>query len=413
MYTPNKVVGSLALALALSGWFACNPPEKTMTPPGGQDTLLAPVETKPKVTPYQAVLPGQTRVNGVRTTTPIQVDVLADKLNKPWAITPLPDGRFLITLKGGTLQLHDGEGRFVRAIQGIPPVDAAGQGGLLDIAVDPAFASNRMLYWSYSEKVSGGNHTAVAKGKLSTDESRLENVTVIFRATPTMASELHYGSRLVFDKDGALFVSSGERFITPGRNNSQSLKAGQGKIFKIKTDGTPAAGNPFLGRADANPEVYSYGHRNPQSLALHPVSGQLWEAEFGPFGGDELNKIEAGKNYGWPVITYGLEYSGEKIGEGIQQRAGMEQPVYFWDPVISPSGMTFYEGDAIPEWKNNLFIGGLSSMHIARLVIANDKVVGEERLLADKKERFRDVAYLNGALYAVTDNGTVYRIRKK
>ena len=194
---------------------------------------------------------------------------------------------------------------------------------------------------------------------------------------------------------------------------AQSLNSGLGKIFKITKDGKPAPGNPFLQQKDAMPEIYTYGHRNPQSLDIHPVTGELWEAEFGPRGGDELNIIKPGKNYGWPVITYGIEYDGRKIGDSIQQKDGMEQPVYYWDPVLSPGGMVFYTGDAIPEWKNNLFISGQSSTHIARLVIENNKVVGEESLLADKKERIRDVAYYNGMLYVVTDNGNLYRISKK
>jgi glucose/arabinose dehydrogenase len=198
-----------------------------------------------------------------------------------------------------------------------------------------------------------------------------------------------------------------------GRKQAQDLSSGLGKIFRITKDGKAAPGNPFMNQAGAKPEIYSYGHRNPQSLDINPVTGDLWEAEFGPRGGDEVNLIKPGKNYGWPTITYGIEYSGEKVGEGIQQKEGLEQPVYYWDPVVSPSGMVFYTGDAIPEWKNNLFIGGLSSTHIIRLVIANNKVVGEESLLADQKERIRDVAQMNGKLYAVSDGGILFRISKQ
>lgn len=400
------VYGSLAVLAS------CTAPAVKNT--GTSDTLAGkPVETKPKVTPYQAVLPGQTRVAGIKTSVALDIQKLDVQLNRPWAITPLPDGRFLVTSRMGTLHIVDAEGKTQKEVKGIPVLDSGGQGGLLDIALDPGFSANRLVYWSFSKKNGDKNLTAVAKGRLSDDDSKLENVQVIFQATPEIKSELHYGSRLQFDKDSTLFVSTGERFVAEGRALAQDLNAGQGKIFRITRDGKAATGNPFIGKAGARPEIWSYGHRNPQSLAIHPVTGQLWEAEFGPFGGDELNRLEAGKNYGWPVITYGLEYSGEKIGDGIQQKEGMEQPVYFWDPVISPSGMTFYAGDAIPEWKNNLFIGGLSSMHICRLVIENNKVVGEERLLEDKKERFRDIAYSNGMLFAVTDNGSLYRIRKK
>ena len=288
-----------------------------------------------------------------------------------------------------------------------------GQGGLLDVALDPSFASNKMIYWSFSEKSGSGNLMAVAKGKLNEAAGIMENPVVIFRATPALNSKLHFGSRLLFDKNGNLLVSTGERSILEGRVQAQLLSSGLGKIFRITKDGKPAPGNPFLNNPCVMPEIFAYGIRNAQSLDIHPVTGELWEAEFGPRGGDELNIIRAGKDYGWPTITYGIEYAGPKVGDGIQQKAGMEQPVYYWDPVLSPSGMAFYKGNAIPEWKNNLFIGGLSSAHIARLVIINNKVVGEERLLEDKKERFRDVAYHNGMLYTVTDNGNLYRISKK
>jgi glucose/arabinose dehydrogenase len=225
---------------------------------------------------------------------------------------------------------------------------------------------------------------------------------------------LHYGGRILFSKDGHLYVSTGERSDLETRPQAQDLNSGLGKIIRITTDGKPVSGNPFEGKQGARPEIYTYGHRNVQGIAFHPETGDLWETEFGPRGGDELNRIEAGKNYGWPVITYGIEYSGKNIGDSIQQKAGMEQPVYYWDPVISPSGITFYNSDVIAEWKNNLFITGLSGMHICRLVIENGKVVGEERLLADQEQRFRDITQgKDGALYAVTDQGRLYKISKK
>jgi len=242
---------------------------------------------------------------------------------------------------------------------------------------------------------------------------KVENVSVIFRATPATNGSLQFGSRLVFDKDGNLFVSVGEKAALETRVQAQQLNSYLGKIIKITTDGKPVAGNPFLKTAGAMPEIFSYGHRNPEGLDINPATGELWESEFGPRGGDEINIIHAGKNYGWPVITYGREYSGEKVGDGIQQKAGMEQPVYYWDPVISPSGICFYKGNAIPEWKNNLFVSSLSGQHLDRLVIKNNKVVGEERLLADKNSRIRDVTYLNSMLYAITDGGDIYRISKK
>jgi glucose/arabinose dehydrogenase len=372
-----------------------------------------PVETQKPNSDYKPARSGQTRVAGVKTKTAYKVDKIAEKLGLPWAIIPFPDGRLLITERRGSMQILDANGTVLKKITGFPEVDASGQGGMLDVALDPNFSKNKMIYWSFSEKNGVGNLMAVAKGELNEAESKVQNPVVIFRATPPLKSSMHYGSRLVFDKDGNLFVSTGERSILEGRKQAQWLNSGLGKIFKITKEGKPAPGNPFINQKDAMPEIFAYGFRNAQSLDINPATGEVWEAEFGPRGGDEVNIIRAGKNYGWPTITYGLEYSGEKVGEGIQQKEGMEQPVYYWDPVLSPSGMTFYKGKDIPEWKNNLFIGGLSSMHIARLVIENNKIVGEERLLDDKKERFRDVAYFNGMLYAVTDGGNLYRISKK
>jgi glucose/arabinose dehydrogenase len=373
-----------------------------------------PVETQAPHSDYKPAFPGQTRIGSVKTTTPYEAKVLTDSLHHPWGIAVLPDGRLLITEKEGTMRIATTAGQLSAPITGVPAVNSDGQGGLLGLTIDPQFGSNRMVYWAFSERVQNANLTAVAKGRLSNDEKQIENATVIYRATPAHNSALHYGGRILFDKTGNLFVSTGERSDLETRPLAQDLNAALGKVLRITKDGQPAPGNPFIGRADARPEIWSYGHRNVQSLAFHPTTGDLWEAEFGPLGGDELNRIEPGKNYGWPTITYGLEYSGKKVGEGITQHEGMEQPVYYWDPVLSPSGMTFYSGDKIPEWKNNLFIGGLSSQHIARLVIENNKVTGEERLLANEGQRFRAVMEgKDGALYAITDQGRLYRIGKK
>jgi glucose/arabinose dehydrogenase len=374
---------------------------------------LPPVETKKPNTDYKPAFKGQTRIGGVKTQTPYKVDLIAEKLGKPWAVIPMPDGRLLITDKSGFMQILGGDGKLVTKITGFPEVVDKGQVGMLDVALDLDYSNNKMIYWSYAEESGGGNLMAVAKGTLNNAETSIENPVVIFRATPALKSNAHMGSRLIFDKDGNLFVSTGDRSIMEGRKQAQILSSGLGKIFKITKDGKPAPGNPFLNRNDAMPEIFAYGIRNAQGLDTHPVTGELWETEFGPREGDEVNIIKAGNNYGWPVITYGLEYSGSKIGDAIQQQAGMEQPVYYWDPVLSPSGIVFYRGNTIPEWENNLFIGGLNSNHIARLVITDNKVVGEERLLADKNERFRDVAFDNGMLYTVTDGGNLYRVSKK
>jgi glucose/arabinose dehydrogenase len=386
----------------------------TKTTPVTAGGELPPVETKAPNSDYKPAFAGQTRVAGVKTTTPYEAKVLTDALQSPWGVTSLPDGRLLVTEKGGTMRIVTPAGQVGTPITGLPKVNANGQGGLLGVRVDPDFRSNRMVYWVFSEPLPDGNLTAVAKGKLSADERTIENATVIYRATPAYNGTLHYGGRILIDKSGNLLISTGERSDLVTRPQAQSLNSGLGKVIRITKDGQPAAGNPFAGQAGARPELYSYGHRNVQSLAFHPVTGEVWEGEFGPRGGDEINRIQPGKNYGWPTITYGIEYSGQKVGAGIQQQAGLEQPVYYWDPSVSPSGMTFYGGDAIPEWKNNLFVGALSGMHIVRLVIENNRVVGEERLLAGEQQRFRDVTEGNdGALYAVTDQGRLYRIGKK
>lgn len=400
--------------VAFAGIFivACNTNSAVNNNSSSADSVR-PVETKAPNSTYKPAFQGQTRIAGVQTKTPYEGKVLTSDLKGPWGITALPDGRFLITQKGGTMRIASADGKLNGEITGLPAVNSNGQGGLLGLTLDPQFQTNRMVYWCFSEP-QPANHTAVAKGKLSADEKRIENVTVIYRALPAHNSVLHYGGRIVFDKTGNIIFSTGERSDLETRPLAQDLKTGLGKLIRITKDGQPAPGNPFAGRSDALPELYTYGHRNVQGLSFNPQTGDLWECEFGPLGGDELNRIQPGHNYGWPTITYGLEYSGKKVGEGIQQKAGLEQPVYYWDPVLSPSGMTFYNGDNMPEWKNNLFICGLSSQHIARLVIKDNKISGEEMLLLSEGQRFRDIAQgKDGLLYAVTDQGRLYRIGKK
>lgn len=377
---------------------------------------LPPVETRAANTDYEPAFEGQTRIAGVKTTTPYRVTEITDDLDAPWGIAVLPDNRLLITEKEGDMRIVNPEtGDIGDEINGIPDVDDRGQGGLLGLTLAPDFESDRMVYWVFSERVSGGNHTAVAKGRLSEDEKSIENATVIYRAKPTYDGDKHYGGRIIFDDDGNLFVSIGERSDQEPRVLAQDLSTSFGKIIRITTDGEAVSGNPFENEPNALPEIYSYGHRNPQGLDFHPETGDLWSNEFGPRGGDELNLIKPGLNYGWPVITYGIEYSGREIGNPpIQQKEGMEQPVYYWDPVLSPSGMTFYTASNIPEWKNNLFITGLNSSHIARIVIEDNRVVGEERILDDKGQRFRDIVQGNdGALYTITDEGRLYKIDRE
>lgn len=372
------------------------------------------VETKKPNADYKPAFEGQTRIAAVATKTPYEGKVLTTELKRPWGIAAMPDGKFLVTEKGGTMKIVSASGSVGETISGVPPVASEGQGGLLGVCLDPDFSKNRMVYWVFSEPLDNGNLTSVAKGKLSADEKRLEGVTVIYRATPAYKGTLHFGGRVLFAKDGTLFLSTGERSNMETRPQAQDLNSGLGKIIRITTEGKPATGNPFAGNAKARPELYSYGHRNVQGIALHPATGDLWETEFGPRGGDEINRVLPGKNYGWPTITYGIEYRGDKVGDAIQQKEGMEQPVYYWDPVISPSGITFHDGRDMAEWKNNLFISALSGMHVCRIVIENDKVIGEERLLSGENQRFRDITQgTDGALYAVTDQGRLYRIGKK
>lgn len=374
----------------------------------------APVETQKANTNYKPAFNGQTRIKGLLTATPWEGKVINKDLDKPWGIVGLPDGRLLITQKAGTMRIAAANGSLSAAITGIPGVNSKGQGGLLGVTLDPQFAKNRMIFWSFSENNPGGTLTAIAKGALSADEKTIENAVVIYRAGPAYDGDKHYGGRLIFDGAENLIVSTGERSDLETRQQAQDVNSGLGKIIRITKEGKPVDGNPFIGKAGHRPEIFSYGHRNPQGLSIHPETKEIWISEMGPRGGDEINLIKAGVNYGWPTITYGIEYSGEKINNGKTQQDGLEQPVYYWDPVLSPSGMTFYNGSNMPEWKNNLFIGGLSSKHIARIVIENNKVVGEEKLLGNENQRFRDIAQgTNGALYAITDDGRLYWIGKK
>ncbi|WP_288427848.1 PQQ-dependent sugar dehydrogenase [uncultured Spirosoma sp.] len=413
--TTQTTTGILTLLTGLTLTLTACGQSNTNTTQASAGGGLPSVETKEPNSPaYKPAFAGQTRVAGVKTAMAYEGKVLTESLKNPWGITSLPDGRLLITEREGTMRIATADGKVSAPITGVPKVNAGGQGGLLGVRVDPDFATNRMVYWVFSEARPDGNLTAVAKGKLSTDEKTIQNPAVIYRATPAYNGTLHYGGRIVFDKSGNVVISTGERSDLVTRPQAQSLNSGLGKVIRITKDGQPAPGNPFLGQQGVRPELYSYGHRNVQGLAFNPTTGDLWEDEFGPRGGDEVNRVLPGKNYGWPTITYGIEYAGPKVGEGIQQKDGLEQPVYYWDPSVSPSGMTFYTSDVMPEWKNNLFVGALSGMHIARLVIENNKVVGEERLLADQYQRFRDLTQGNdGAIYAITDQGRLYRIAKK
>lgn len=333
----------------------------------------------------------------------VRAEPVASGLEHPWGLAFLPDGRMLVTERPGRLRIVTPEGSLSAPLTGVPTVLARGQGGLLDVAIDPRFVENRLVYLSFAEPGDGGTAgTAVAQGRLT--DVGLEEVRVIYRQRPKLRGDGHFGARLVFGRDGTLFITQGDR--QSYSDSAQALSAGMGKVMRINTDGTVPPDNPFISRAGALPEIWSYGHRNIQGAALHPETGQLWTAEHGARGGDELNHPEAGKNYGWPVITYGLDYSGARIGEGAE-KPGMEQPVYYWDPVIAASGMAFYTGDRYPGWKGSVFIGSMTPGALVRLELEDGRVVKEERYLGELGERIRDVQQgPDGLLYLLTDSPT-------
>jgi glucose/arabinose dehydrogenase len=334
---------------------------------------------------------------------PLRVETVATGLSNPWAVAFLPDGQMLVTERPGQMRLIGRDGKLSPPVNGVPKVMASGQGGLLDAVPDRAFAQNRTLYFCYSEPASGGGRTALARATLDAGASpKLDDVKVIFRQDGPLSSGNHYGCRIAQSADGHLFLTAGDHFTH--RDQAQNLSNHLGKIVRIAADGSVPNDNPFVGRDGAKPEIWSYGHRNPQGLAMHP-SGQLWEHEHGPRGGDEVNVIAKGKNYGWPVIGYGIDYSGAKI-HGSTQKAGMEQPVKYWVPSIAPSGMAFYTGDLVPAWKGSLFVGALAGQLLVRLTLDGERVTQEERLL-DGIGRIRDVRQgPDGALYLLTDSSS-------
>ena len=320
---------------------------------------------------------------------PLRVTEVARGLESPWALAFLPDGRLLVTERPGRMRIVDAQGRVSEPVTGVPEVHARGQGGLLDVVLGPDFARDRLIVFSYAEPTARGARTAVARARLDADGLRLDDVRRIFAQDEDPSGNHHWGSRLVFGRDGRLFVTLGDRFHH--RERAQALDSHLGKVLRIEPDGGVPADNPLAGRADARGEIWSWGHRNVQGAALHPQTGELWTHEHGPQGGDEINRTRAGLNYGWPEVTYGREYvTGRKIGEG-DTRAGVEPPVLQFTPSIAPSGMAFYTGDVFPQWKGNLFVGALKFQLVARLVLEGDRVVHEERLFTELGRRIRDV----------------------
>ncbi|WP_281864003.1 PQQ-dependent sugar dehydrogenase [Planomicrobium okeanokoites] len=382
---------------------------------GAEEAPDGSAETEPKVTEFEPAFPEQTRAPAVETETELNEEVIVEGLGVTWGMVEFEPNRLLVTQRDAAelLIVNLEDGSVSEPIAGTPEVNSEDQGGLLDVTVAPDFDESRMVFLTFSQDIEGGTVTAVGKGALSEDETSLENFEVIFQATPAYEGTLHYGGRIIFDDDGNLFLTTGERSDVESRDRAQDLDAYLGKVIHITQDGEPVESNPFVEDEEALDGIYSYGHRNIQGIDFNPETGDLWIVEFGPQAGDELNIVEPGNNYGWPVVSYGLEYSGEFVNEGISEHEaqGFIEPRYYWDPTSAPSGMSFYNNDAIPEWENNLFIGGLAPNYIVRVIIEGDTIVGEERLLTDEVQRFRDILVTeDGALIASTDGGLIYKI---
>jgi glucose/arabinose dehydrogenase len=373
-----------------------------------------PIDTRPTEKKDNApAFPQQTRAP-YHATAPFTVTTLIENLHAPWSIAFLPGGRILVNERlPGTIRVLDAHGKVSEPVTGVSVVKdpAAKDIGILDVALDPNFAKNHRLFFSFFDYIDGtDSNTYVARAQFDEEKLALSDVKVIFRARPAMPSKRlggKTGGRIAFGRDGTLFMTTGDRSDSPPWDVAQRLDNHLGKIIHITQDGAPAPDNPFLGRPDVLPEIWAYGVRSPEGLTFDPRTGKLWQVDHGPRGGDELNIIERGKNYGWPVIVHGIDYPGTPIGEGVTHREGMEEPIYYWDPVIAPSGLAFYTGTLFPQWKNSLFVGGLRGAMLDRLTIVNDKVVAEEPLLIDLRARIRDVRVgPDGAVYVLTDSGT-------
>jgi len=359
--------------------------------------------------------PGQTRAP-YRASVPVQSVTITDKLTRPWSVALLPDGRYLVTEKAGTLRIVDKDGALSDPFAGVPAVLATGQGGLLDVALDPQFQSNKRIFFVFTQaRAEGTSGLAVARATLDERSKSLKDVKVIYTVQPAapISQSAQQGGRIAIAKAGALFVTIGDRSTRGPWLKAQDMTTALGKIIHITADGTPARGNPFPNTPGVLPEIWSAGHRNQHGIAFD-ASGQLWEVEHGPQGGDELNIIQPGKNYGWPVIVHGIDYTGLAIGEGITAKAGLEQPQYYWDPVIAPSGMAFYSGKLIPQWNGSVLVSALRGQQISRLTLSDGKVIAEEPLFGDENTRFRDVRVdREGAVSALTENGKLLRIVPK
>ncbi len=368
--------------------------------PGG---AFAQVEQGRPNADFPPAFDGQTRAAALPATA-IRAEVLVRGLEHPWGIAALPEGGWLVTERPGRMRVLGEDGSLSSPLSGLPEVRAESQGGLLDVALDPEFARNGLVWWTYSKPVEGGSVTALARGALSADRSRIEGAEDIFLQSPPSRTPMHYGSRIVFDGAGHVFVTLGERSTEAERVLAQDLGTTYGKVVRLRMDGSVPPDNPLVGREGLDP-IWSWGHRNPQGAALHPRTGALWTVEHGPRGGDELNLTLPGRNYGWPVVSYGVNYNRSAVGTGEASAPGLEEPVYYWDPVIAPGGMAFYEGALFPGWQGDLLIGSLNPGGLVRLRLEGDRVVGEERLLPEAG-RVRDVAVApDGSLLLLIDQG--------
>lgn len=410
----TTAICALCIAIAIAIAAEAQQPARIFAPSPkveGQPNESRPAE-KPDDKPE---FPGQTRAP-YRASVPVQSVTITDKLTRPWSVALLPDGRYLVTQKAGTLRIVDKAGVLSDPFAGVPAVVATGQGGLLDVALDPGFQSNKRIFFVFTQaRAEGTSGLAVARATLDERSKSLKDVKVIYAVQPAVpvAQSSQQGGRIAIARDGTLFVTIGDRSTRGPWLKAQDMTTALGKIIRITADGTPARGNPFLNTPGVLPEIWSAGHRNQHGIAFD-ASGQLWEAEHGPRGGDELNIIQPGKNYGWPVIVHGIDYTGRPIGEGITAKEGLEQPQYYWDPVIAPSGLAFYSGKLIPQWNGSVLVPALRGQQISRLTLNNGKVVAEEPLFSDENMRFRDVRVdREGAVVALTEDGKLLRIVPK
>lgn len=397
--TTRRIASLLLTASALSTGAACAQGD--------------PVRQGPKNAPqFEPAFQNQTRAPAENSGVTLAVEVLAEGLSHPWGIAALPTGGYLVTERSGRLRVLGADGSLSDPVAGLPKVAASGQGGLLDVAVGPDFANDRRIYWTYAKPMNGGYVTASARGVLSGDMRALTQVADIFVQEPVSPQDKHFGARIVFDGQGHAYITTGEHSAPGEREKAQDLGTTFGKVIRVTLDGSVPQDNPFVGQADAIDTIWSWGHRNIQGADIHPGTGALWTIEHGPKGGDELNVPEAGQNYGWPVVSYGVNYNGSPIGGGKARAAGMVEPRYYWDPVIAPGGMAFYDGELFGDWQGDLLISSLNPGALVRLSLDGDTVIGEERLLTDQG-RIRDVEVAaDGALLVLVDadNGKVLRL---